>query len=281
MNLLPHPDGISQDFSPRTLVTGRRVDFDVDLRVPIGSYCEVHDHPAITNTETERTTTAIALTATGNLSGSYYFLSLQTGRRIKRSRWTEKPITEEVIQHVHTLANAEANAALRDDPFLFEWAPNLPIADPDRGLPLAAAAPEGAEMHDDEEENETNEEDEEDDVDYLLDEEDDEEEETEEEDDESIEEEEEQENEDVVVLLDELLSEEESEEEDEEEEEEEDGNIHLATPLGQRQIIETVSEVEKPDDDGDGRLLTKESLSSKYRRGLANRIEARNTYTAR
>eukprot|EP00980_Cylindrotheca_fusiformis_P023979 scaffold11278_cov103-Cylindrotheca_fusiformis.AAC.1 len=96
---------------------------------------------------------AIALTATGNLSGSYYFLSLQMGRRIKRSRWTEKPITEEVIQRVHTLANAEANAALRDDPFLFEWAPNLPIADPDRGLPLAAAAPEGAEMHDDEEEN--------------------------------------------------------------------------------------------------------------------------------
>eukprot|EP00980_Cylindrotheca_fusiformis_P014198 scaffold3734_cov176-Cylindrotheca_fusiformis.AAC.1 len=261
MNLLPHPNGISQDFSPRTLVTGRRVDFDVDLRVPsIGSYCEVHDHPAITNTETERTTTAIALTATGNLSGSYYFLSLQTGRRIKRSRWTEKPITEEVIQRVHTLANAEANAALQDDLFLFEWAPNLPIADPDRGLPLAEAAPEGAEMHDDEEENETNEDDEEDDdVDYLLDEEDDEEEETEEEDDESIEEEEEQDNEDVVDLLDELLSEEESEEE-EEEEEEEDGNIHLATPLGQRPIIETVSEVEEPDDVGDGRLLKKESL---------------------
>eukprot|EP00980_Cylindrotheca_fusiformis_P014508 scaffold3878_cov93-Cylindrotheca_fusiformis.AAC.2 len=102
---------------------------------------------------------------------------------------------------------------------------------------------------------------------------------------ESIEEEqEEQENEDVVVLLDELLDEHESEEESEEEdeeEEEEDGNIHLATPLGQRQIIETVSEVEEPDDAGDGRRLTKESLSSKYRRGLANRIEARNTYTAR
>eukprot|EP00980_Cylindrotheca_fusiformis_P023964 scaffold11252_cov100-Cylindrotheca_fusiformis.AAC.1 len=133
-------------------------------------------------------------------------------------------------------------------------------------------------MHDDEEENETNGDDEEDDdVDYLLDEEDDEEEETEEEDDESIEEEE-QDNEDVVELLDELLSEEESEEE---EEEEEDGNIHLATPLGQRPIIETVSEVEEPDDAGDGRLLKKESLSSKYRRGLADRIEARNTYTAR
>eukprot|EP00980_Cylindrotheca_fusiformis_P023394 scaffold10440_cov93-Cylindrotheca_fusiformis.AAC.1 len=136
-------------------------------------------------------------------------------------------------------------------------------------------------MHDDEEENETNEDDEEDDdVDYLLDEEDDEEEETEEEDDESIEEEQEQENEHESELLDEHESEEESEEEDEEEEEE-DGNIHLATPLGQRQIIETVSEVEEPDDAGDGRLLTKESLSSKYRRGLTNRIEARNTYTAR
>eukprot|EP00980_Cylindrotheca_fusiformis_P001186 scaffold327_cov76-Cylindrotheca_fusiformis.AAC.1 len=137
-------------------------------------------------------------------------------------------------------------------------------------------------MHDDEEGNETTNED--DDIDYLLDEEveeDDEEEETE--DDESIEEEDEEEDEDVVVSLEEHETEEESEEEDEEEEEEEeeDGNIHLATPLGQRQIVETVSEVEGPDDTGDGRLLTKESLSVKYRRGLANRIEARNTTTAR
>eukprot|EP00980_Cylindrotheca_fusiformis_P029991 scaffold24165_cov279-Cylindrotheca_fusiformis.AAC.1 len=61
--------------------------------------------------------------------------------------------------------------------------------------------------------------------------------------------------------MEEYETEEESEEEDEEDEE--DGNIHLATPLGQQQIVETVSEVEGPDDAGDGRLLTKESLSSK------------------
>ncbi len=56
-------------------------------------------------------------------------MSLQTGNRVSRRRWTEKPATQAVIDRVHELANTEAHAPLTDDPFLFEWARNVPILD--------------------------------------------------------------------------------------------------------------------------------------------------------
>lgn len=47
---------------------------------------------------------AIALRPTGNAHGTYLFLNLRTGCTIKRLRWTELPLPEEVVQRVHTLA---------------------------------------------------------------------------------------------------------------------------------------------------------------------------------
>ena len=64
---------------------------------------------------------------TGNLQGSYRFLSLATGKCIKRCKWTELPITDDVIARVHELARAEKSF----DPapnFFFEWAPNTQVA---------------------------------------------------------------------------------------------------------------------------------------------------------
>eukprot|EP00980_Cylindrotheca_fusiformis_P023895 scaffold11143_cov110-Cylindrotheca_fusiformis.AAC.1 len=92
------------------------------------------------------------------MSGSYRFLSLQTGRAIKRSRWNEKPITDAVIEQVHALANAEANAPLEDDLFAYEWAPNVPILNIDRPAPPHPEVPaEGADDTDEEDETETDE----------------------------------------------------------------------------------------------------------------------------
>ena len=48
--------------------------------MPFGAYCEVHDEPRISNTETSRTTPAIALIPTGNAQSGYFFMSLNTGK---------------------------------------------------------------------------------------------------------------------------------------------------------------------------------------------------------
>ena len=72
INMFPHRDGVSHRLSPCTIVTGLEVDFKTYCRVPFGAYCEVHDEPKISNTETSRTTPAIAIIPTGNVQGGYF-----------------------------------------------------------------------------------------------------------------------------------------------------------------------------------------------------------------
>ena len=49
----------------------------------------------------------MCLGLTGNLQGYYWFLSLCTGRRIKRRTFTPIPVPTRVIDCVHALADAD------------------------------------------------------------------------------------------------------------------------------------------------------------------------------
>ena len=162
LNMLPHNDGISPTMSPRTIVTGMIANYDIHCRVPIGAYCEVHNENNPSNTETPRTSGAIALTPTGNLQGGYWFLSLVTGKRISRRRWTELPITDDAIQRVHELALIEKDPQPANQHFQFSWGPNLPILDVNDDIEEPPADPpafEGAFQNDENEEEEEEEED--------------------------------------------------------------------------------------------------------------------------
>jgi hypothetical protein len=105
--MFPHANGVSSHMSPRTLLAGITADYNTHCRVPIGEYCEVHNRPDPSNMETPQTSHAIALHPTGNLQGSYHFLSLDTGKCVSRRRWTELPITDVVIARAHELALAK------------------------------------------------------------------------------------------------------------------------------------------------------------------------------
>jgi Reverse transcriptase (RNA-dependent DNA polymerase) len=100
--------------SPRTLITGVKLDFTKHCRVEVGAYVQTHEENTIKNNiDKERTTGAIALEANDNLQGGYKFLSLSTGRTLDRRKFTVLPITQDVINRVHELANDE------DSDFLF------------------------------------------------------------------------------------------------------------------------------------------------------------------
>ena len=132
LNLFPHADGVSDLLSPRTIMTGTTLNYNTHCRVPFGAYCEIHNEPAPSNTEASRTTPAIALNPTGNLQGSYHFLSLATGHRVTRRRWSELPITDAVLARVTTLALREHPTAVINPPptlFPFAWGPHQPIVD--------------------------------------------------------------------------------------------------------------------------------------------------------
>jgi hypothetical protein len=83
INAFPHKLGISQTLSPRTLITGLRIDYDKHCPVEYGQY--VQTHKKHDNTMTLRTIGTLALRPTGNQQGGYYFYSLMLGQRLHRT----------------------------------------------------------------------------------------------------------------------------------------------------------------------------------------------------
>jgi hypothetical protein len=114
-NMFPNADGVSNTISPRGLITGLKRDYKKHCRLVFGAYVQTHeDHD---NTMKSRTTGAIALRPMGNEQGGYYFMSLSSGRRLKRTHWTPLPMPKEVIDRVHLLARR--SKATRD--LAFQW----------------------------------------------------------------------------------------------------------------------------------------------------------------
>jgi hypothetical protein len=88
-------------------VSRHKLNAKLHCKLPFGAYCEVHTDPVITNTTEPRTRWGICLIPTGNLQGSYKFVLLSTGKKIKRRKFTEMPITESVIKQVSKWASKD------------------------------------------------------------------------------------------------------------------------------------------------------------------------------
>jgi len=104
LNCFPHKDGIHPTLSPRTIVTGSTIDYNKHCILQFGTYVQVHEPH--NNSLMPRTTGAIALRPSGNIQGGHFFLSLTTGKRIIRNKWTVLPMPAKVIATVHQLAAA-------------------------------------------------------------------------------------------------------------------------------------------------------------------------------
>jgi len=88
-------------YSPREIILRHRLDYAHHCRAMFGSYCEVHeDHETSRNSMKPRSVPAICLGPTGNIQGTYNFLSLVTGLVIHRRHFTELPVPQSVIDRV-------------------------------------------------------------------------------------------------------------------------------------------------------------------------------------
>ena len=96
----------SEFISPNEAVYGRKANFKTDLALNFGDYCEIHEYDDITNTIKPRTVAALALMSTGNTQGSWWFLKLNTGRTVRRDRWIEMRISEDMVQKLNRMAEA-------------------------------------------------------------------------------------------------------------------------------------------------------------------------------
>ena len=86
LNTFPPKGGISTTYSPRTIITGRQIDFKNHCTISFGSYVQAVADNDPTNTPRERTIDAVFLRALDNVQGGYEVLNLKTGKSITRHR---------------------------------------------------------------------------------------------------------------------------------------------------------------------------------------------------
>jgi hypothetical protein len=101
LNAFPHNDGVSTTLSPKYLITGKHVDYNKHVRIEFGAYAQTHEEHS--NDMEARTTGAICLGPSGNDQGGHYFMSLTTGRRLHRHRWTGLPLPADARDRVNQL----------------------------------------------------------------------------------------------------------------------------------------------------------------------------------
>ena len=144
--MFPAKLGLSITLSPLSLVTGAgKIDCD-HLTLDFGSYVHIYNDPHPTNSMAPQTTGAIALNAVGNSKGNFYFLNLETRRRVSRHRWTVLPMPLSVIQQVHFLSLNDNMPLLKDKCLIFERRPGEPLptaALDDEALNLLAHGDDG------------------------------------------------------------------------------------------------------------------------------------------
>jgi hypothetical protein len=110
-NMFALKGGISKTQSPAELILNRKLDFNAHCKIEFGEYVQTHEEHD--NSMQTRTVGAIATRPTGNDQGGYYFIRLDTGRRINRKDWTPLPMPSEVVDQVHRLARrAKSNPTL-------------------------------------------------------------------------------------------------------------------------------------------------------------------------
>jgi len=125
LNAFPANSGVSETLSPCEIIYRHKLDFAKHCKSSFGTYCKVHDEPAPTNTMATWSTPAIVLDPTGNLQGTYKFLSLATGKKVKRRAFTPYPMPDLVIKKVEAYGMLTALPGIFDfanrNGILFEW----------------------------------------------------------------------------------------------------------------------------------------------------------------
>ena len=118
LNDFPHKNGISRNISPAAIVLGRQKLNCSNRKLSFGAYCEVYVRS--TNDGTPRSVSSIARRPS-NERGGYYFMSLDTGRRLHAHICNE-------INLVQKSATAEDAIDLDEDGVpIMEWEVGAPI----------------------------------------------------------------------------------------------------------------------------------------------------------
>ena len=107
LNYFVASGGISEHYSPHTILTSRHVDCAKQFAIPFGAYVHGCTDNTSTNTMAPQTLDCVYLGATSNLQGGHKPLDLSLGKVITRPRVIKLPMTDLVVCAVNAMAKAD------------------------------------------------------------------------------------------------------------------------------------------------------------------------------
>ena len=140
LNGVPPNDSLGNGLSPQTIITGQKLDYNRHCRYQFGEYTQTHEQHD--NSMNPRTVGALALRPTGNAQGSFYFLSISTGRVLNRLRATPLQMPDDVVDRIHHMARQQ-----RGNPGLVFGDPRMSSVD-DESVRSSDSKNDGDYMHD-------------------------------------------------------------------------------------------------------------------------------------
>ena len=107
LNAFPPKGGVSDKVAPGEFLDGRTLDYKKHCKEGFGSYVQTHEENFPRNSMQSRTLGAITLGPDISARGGYYFMNLNTGKKIHRRTWTPVPMPNEVIKRVEELGRKD------------------------------------------------------------------------------------------------------------------------------------------------------------------------------
>jgi len=113
LNWFPADSGLSDTLTPHQFLELPPIDWNKDVKILQGSYCQAFTERTIKNDLKQRTLDTPFLTPMKNKQGGYVMLNLATNKEITSTRITQVPITDLVIRTVEELAAQDGMMPLK------------------------------------------------------------------------------------------------------------------------------------------------------------------------
>ncbi|KAL7577139.1 hypothetical protein ACA910_019741 [Epithemia clementina (nom. ined.)] len=107
LNFFPPKDSVSTQYSPRMIIHHEPLDYQRHCATPFGTYVQALDDSMIKNDLRPRTLDCIYLQLSPLHQTGYELLDLRTNQVINRGSFMVVPITKNIIELVHALAERE------------------------------------------------------------------------------------------------------------------------------------------------------------------------------
>ena len=98
LNAFPPKIGLSNTYSPGTIMTSKALDWNKICKLHFGAYTQVHKNRNVTNMLEEGTQKAICLGPTDNLQGTYNFFLIRSAKKNSHGHFIEVPIPTIVMK---------------------------------------------------------------------------------------------------------------------------------------------------------------------------------------